>query len=115
MVQKALILLFGSSKNECEDLCKTRGERFPSPFDLTTDAIETISITFNRDHSNQLDNSPAVIWTDGIFDYNDEIWTDSLGKAIPEELWENSTWLRKAFHASFYYRLFKAIWNGPNE
>ena len=39
-----------------------------------------------------------VIWTDGVFDYNNEIWTDSLGKAIPDKLWENSTWLRKEFH-----------------
>ena len=109
MISPVSISLFDSSKNECENLCKTRGERFPSPFDLTTDTLENISTRFNRDHSNQLDNSPAVIWTDGIFDYNDEIWTDSLGKAIPEELWENSTWLRKAFHASFYYRMIKAI------
>ena len=35
---------------------------------------------------------------DGVFDYNNEIWTDSFGKAIPDKLWENSTWLRKEFH-----------------
>ena len=78
------ILRFGSSKNECENLCRTRGEKFPSIFDLTTQTIDS--------------ETPEVIWTDGIFDYNNEIWTDSLGKAIPDELWENSAWLRKEFH-----------------
>ena len=81
MISPVSISLFDSSKNECENLCRNRGERFPSIFDLTTQATDS--------------DTTDVIWTDGVFDYNNEIWTDSSGKAIPDKLWENSTWLRK--------------------
>ena len=91
MIWPISISLFGLSKNECENLCRNRGERFPSIFDLTNQATDS--------------DTKDVIWTDGVFDYNNEIWIDSSGKAIPDKLWENSTWLRKGLHvlwASIY-------------
>ena len=63
-------------------------------------AIESTELRQLYDSS--IESPPPVIWTDGIFNYTDEIWTDSLGKEITEETWENSTWLRKAFHELFF-------------
>ena len=52
MIWPISISLFGLSKNECENLCRNRGERFPSIFDLTTQATDS--------------DTTDVIWTDGV-------------------------------------------------
>ena len=49
-------------------------------------------------------NDPSILpnmWTDGRFDYKNEKWIDASNKSIPEAVWENSTWLRKAYGRQF--------------
>ena len=85
-------------------MCSNRGKRLPSVLAIDPTELQEIhEITYVRDlHDSSIESPPPVIWSDGIFNYKDEIWTDSLGKEITDETWENSTWLRKAFHISFY-------------
>ena len=85
-------------------MCSNRGKGLPSVFAIEPTELQKIhEITYVRDlHDSSIESPPPVIWTDGIFNYMDEIWTDSLGKEITDETWENSTWLRKAFQISFY-------------
>ena len=49
-------------------------------------SVVAIESTESRQlYDSSIESPPPVIWTDGIFNYTDEIWTDSLGKEITEE------------------------------
>ena len=83
--------------NECKRLCENNEEKIPSVFDFDSKTIqfEIQNFESNSPRDRFFPSMPRI-WTDGIFDYDIEKWTDSVGKPIPDDSWENFTLYRKA-------------------
>ena len=96
------------SQIECESFCINRNQRLPSVLDFDFGNMDFKSILKQYDSHN---NVRPNIWTDGKFNYTSEKWMDAFGKPIPDTIWENSVWLRKAnFRSNKSHFMVHIIW-----
>ena len=93
------------SLNECKNLCEDDGERIPSVLEFDFDMMK---LEFQQPLQSRDAPSLTRIWTDGKFDYDQDKWTDSADRIIPDHFWENYTLSRKAYSYTGHQR--KVLW-----